>query len=612
VAAGLHAVAAVPVVDVDAATIGSIGFAWPAPQTFDAARRADLANLAALCSQALRRALEHGRVVQARQRAEQLQLIASRLSRALTSDDIVRAVSDGATTTFGAAVGGVHLRDPDDPNVLRLASTSPARHASAMWPAVPVRARTPLSSAVRRRGSVYAPTPDEIVRRWPTMVDGVRGETVRAVAAVPLSRGTEIVGALWLSFVTPEALDANDRVALDGLAAIAGQALTRAQRYESDHNVAVTLQRSLLESRPPRHPFVHVVTHYQPGTEGIEVGGDLHDAFETPDGSLVLVVGDVVGHGVKAAAAMGQLRSAVRALVPSCAGPAEVLGRLDNFVASVPDLFFATVLCAIITPAADRMVYAAAGHPPLALKHPEGDVELLLDGRSPPLGVGDPEKRAEAKTSLRRGAMICAITDGLIERRGEAIDVGLERLRAFLARLERGRADSTICEEIVANVLPAGGQQDDVALMCAVVLPHPRFSYQLSGGKIDTGLEALAEARRALRGWLDDVGIDGTARDEMILATGEAVANAVEHPVLSGPRGDVLIDAMVGSDSMLTITIENIGQWPTHTVGRGAFRGHGLQIMQQLADITVETDADRTTVVLRRPVPGAVSLDSRQ
>jgi serine phosphatase RsbU (regulator of sigma subunit) len=205
---------------------------------------------------------------------------------------------------------------------------------------------------------------------------------------------------------------AEERAQLDG---------ARAQFFT---DVAVTLQRAVLG--PTVLPAGFAV-HYEPATGTLEVGGDWYDVVDLPDGRYGVVVGDVVGRGLPAAAVMGQLRSAGRALLLESRSPAHVLSALDRFAELVPGAAVSTVLCAVIDPREGVLRYSSAGHPPAILVEDDGRTRLLEEAASLPLAVVDGLQRPEAEVVLPAGSTLLLYTDGLIERRDEVLDQGIGR-----------------------------------------------------------------------------------------------------------------------------------------------------------------------------------------
>lgn len=256
-----------------------------------------------------------------------------------------------------------------------------------------------------------------------------------------------------------------DRELLAEVAQRAALALENARLYEHEHRVADALQRSMLTHRLPADDRFSIAAHYQPAVELMSVGGDWYDAFEPEEGHLALVVGDVVGRGIEAASAMGQLRSAVRALSGGVPGPGELLERLDEFVEHVEIARHATLVYADLDLSTGRLRYACAGHPPPVLLERDGCPELLWEGRSPPIGsfpcLGD---RAEAEFRLSAGSRFFMYTDGLVERRDRPLDEGMEELLGAVS--ERAIAPLSAAVAQLPQALVRGDEaRDDVCLL---------------------------------------------------------------------------------------------------------------------------------------------------
>lgn len=252
------------------------------------------------------------------------------------------------------------------------------------------------------------------------------------------------------------------------------RARKRAEASESAaRQVALTLQRSLLAGGLERGDGFVVETRYRPAVQSLEVGGDWYDAFLLGDGrTLAVSVGDVVGRGIAAAGAMGQLRSALRALAGSGLGPGAVLDQLDAFSARLPDAKLATVAYAEIQLDTGRVRYAAAGHlPPLAV-HDEGDVAYLWGGRSTPLAASvRTEPRPEAEVHLRDASRLLLYTDGLIERRSRDLDDGFALLGTTAARLHDLPIDE-MADRLVEELLADEDHRDDVCLLAVCLEPR--------------------------------------------------------------------------------------------------------------------------------------------
>ena len=225
-------------------------------------------------------------------------------------------------------------------------------------------------------------------------------------------------------------------------------------------DVAVTLQRAVLGPTVLPRDFA---VHYEPATGTLEVGGDWYDVVDLPDGTYGVVVGDVVGRGLAAAAVMGQLRSAGRALLLESRSPGHVLSALDRFAALVPGAAVSTVFCAVIDPRERTLRYSSAGHLPALVVDADGAARFLDAAGSLPLAVADDLERPEADVVLSPGSTVLLYTDGLVERRGEGLDDGLARAAAVLGE-GRHLAPAELAE-LLTDKLLADAPDDDVAFL---------------------------------------------------------------------------------------------------------------------------------------------------
>ena len=255
---------------------------------------------------------------------------------------------------------------------------------------------------------------------------------------------------------------AADEVVALQLAQLAAVAIENAERFEQEHRIAEILQRSLLPEALPKIAGLQLSAHYQPGGGGTQVGGDWYDVFGVGDGRVALVIGDVAGHGVRAAAVMGQLRTALRAYALRGAPPAEVVADLDRFLQEVNDGDLATVVLLLLDVAQHTVEYVNAGHlPPLLVTGP-GQSRFLDADPHQPLGVlPDPKYRA-TRTTMPDSGLLVLYTDGLVEERADSIDEGLRRLTeaADLSITDIDR----LCQQIVDVVAPSG-KDDDVTVL---------------------------------------------------------------------------------------------------------------------------------------------------
>ncbi|MGV9314296.1 SpoIIE family protein phosphatase [Streptomyces sp. NPDC003691] len=288
---------------------------------------------------------------------------------------------------------------------------------------------------------------------------------VGARAFLPLIASGRPVGSCILGFDQPRTFGAEERTVLVALAGLIAQALERARRYDTESALARGLQDALLPHRLPVLDQVETVGRYLPGTQGMDVGGDWYDVIET-DGLIALVIGDVQGHGVAAAATMGQLRSALRAFALSGHGPPEVMGRTNRMLIDLDPGQFASCVYLVLDPATGRARAVRAGHPQPLLRHPDGRTEVLDLAGGVVLGVDPAATYPVTELLLEPGSVLALYTDGLVERAGADIDTGVERLRASLAGREAEPLPET-ANRLIREARQAEDRPDDIALLLA-------------------------------------------------------------------------------------------------------------------------------------------------
>ncbi|MEU1862899.1 SpoIIE family protein phosphatase [Streptomyces gardneri] len=362
---------------------------------------------------------------------------------------------------------------------------------------------------------------------------------MHSLLTVPLlARGVVLGMANFWRADTPEPFGEEDLSFAEELAARAAVAIDNARRFTREHAMAVTLQRSLLPRALPDQSAVDVAYRYLPAKAG--VGGDWFDVIPLPGARVALVVGDVVGHGLHAAATMGRLRTAVHNFSTLDVPPDELLGHLDELTARIdhrelegPDtegrrrdegITGATCLYAIYDPASGRCAVASAGHPGPALVGPDGRVEFpeLSPGLPLGLGLGDvPFETTELR--LPEGSKLVLFTDGLLEDRGRDLDTGLTLLRSTLAREDRSPEQT--CADVLATLL-SPSPRDDIALLVAQTRLLDRE--QIAEWEVERDPSAVSPVRNAAAAKLSEWGLDGLAfTAELILS--ELITNAVRY-----------------------------------------------------------------------------------
>jgi serine phosphatase RsbU (regulator of sigma subunit)/anti-sigma regulatory factor (Ser/Thr protein kinase)/PAS domain-containing protein len=400
----------------------------------------------------------------------------------------------------------------------------------------------------------------------------------RSTAGVPLHIDDVVLGVLIVS-TQRRTYDAHDLVLLELVADRAARAIRQSELYEAAREAALSLQRSLLPAELPIVPGLEAAARYLPGQDGTEVGGDWYDLFALADGRVAMVVGDVVGRGLRAAARMGTVRTALRAYALEAAGPADALERLDRFVAGEDPLEFTTLVVAFIDPRSGRTTVSSAGHLPPLLVSAEGS-RLLDVPADPPLGVAEGPRR-ECEVQLEPGDTLVAYTDGLVEERNAGLVVGLREL----GLLPMGGAAA---EGVVQRLLQIhdGPAADDDVVVCAVrrIGDTERRTYRAEPG-------AVASARHDVTAFAAAHGASEALCGDVALAVSEACTNVVVHAYRhrQGGPGDMHVEvASEGHALRVTVEDEGCGVRP-----RGDSPGIGLGL-QIIARTTTSFDVQRS------------------
>jgi serine phosphatase RsbU (regulator of sigma subunit) len=436
--------------------------------------------------------------------------------------DLAEWVPDGAEAPTGEVAGP-----------LRRAATRTIRPRGALIAVGATVGYTPGSAQAQALTSGRAVLDEEttsVVGAEPGLEDYRMG----SVIAVPLcARGTVLGVASFYRSLDAGPFHGGDLTLAEELAHRAAVCLDNARRYTREHALALTLQRSLLPRALPELPAIEVAHRYLPAQEG--VGGDWFDVIPLSGARVALVVGDVVGHGLHAAATMGRLRTAVRNFSALDLPPEELLGHLDALVDAMDQeegelggigIIGATCLYVIYDPVTHHCTLASAGHPSPALLLPDGSVGFPEVPSGPPLGLGSTPFEA-VEFALPEGSEIVLYTDGLIEDREQDIDVGLARLAQALATARAGldRTPEALCTAVVDALLPQR-PHDDVALLIARTrgvsgAMVARWAVPLEPAAV-AGLRAQVGARLAAWGL-------GELTRTVELMVSELVTNAIRH-----------------------------------------------------------------------------------
>jgi PAS domain S-box-containing protein len=396
----------------------------------------------------------------------------------------------------------------------------------------------------------------------------------RALLVSPLiARGTALGNLSLLRRADRPAFDELDVTMIEELCRRAAVCVDNGRLYRRESRAARELQKTMLPDAPPVVAGAQICYRYVPANEAVRVGGDWFDAIPLPGGRLALVVGDVMGHGLTSAAIMGQFRTAVRTLAAQDLPPGQLLRQLDDLARRLGDDYIATCIYVVYDPVARRCEVANAGHLPPVLVSPYGDSELLEVPSGAPIGVGGVAFET-AEFEVEDGSQFVLCTDGLVERRGQAIDVGLAALREYLSGPPQPL--ESVCETLIDGFGANGRRDDDIALLVV------RFKGIPKDDVFSWTLEALParvrDARELARETLATWGLSELSETVELLVS-ELVTNAVCHGA-----GDIGL-RLIRTASLLCEVRDDGYELPTlRRADVDAENGRGLQLVSALAE----------------------------
>ncbi len=456
----------------------------------------------------------------------------------LASVDLYQGLLAGDETPPGRADGSAELR--------RVAFASAVSDGPPAAPARLAGDDEPVPAEVGdvHRYPFHSPCASALRTARARVVPGEEGSLVHTTLAVPMVAHDTVVGLAQFSRAKgSEPFGERDLALATELAARAAVCMDNARLYRREHERALILQRSLLPPGDPEAAGLDIACRYLPGNTATEVGGDWFDVIELPGHRTALVVGDVMGRGLRAAVAMGELRTAVRTLALLDLEPAEVLSALDEIArglgspsgaqhasraahkareADLSEVYLATCVYAVYDPVTRRCTFANAGHLPPVLVEP-GEEALLLDvPPGMPLGVGG-EPFEEVEVEMAEGALLALYTDGLVESRDQPLDEGLREFRRALADPVRPLED--VCDHVLSTLDTRHGE-DDIALLMARIQGLPAGS--VGDWRLSRGPRSVGRARELARAQLVSWGLEDLV-DTTELLVSELVTNALRY-----------------------------------------------------------------------------------
>jgi PAS domain S-box-containing protein len=402
-------------------------------------------------------------------RTARLQQATSMLAEALTVEQVVGVITEVGRSAIGAERSAVAILDPDRLRLKTINAGGLPDHPGAPGGDVALDSPNVMTAAINTRRPVTIDSPDALRRYFEDQIDlslFLAHSDEQAWVGLPLLSSGAPLGALRFSFTRPRQITDEERVFLEALAGQCALALERASLFEREHTTAETLQRSLLPDRLPTVPGIVLEAKYLPVTRNMEIGGDWFDAFRLPDGKLALAVGDVMGKGLTAAAGMGRVRNALRALALTDPRPAAVLAGLDRlFIATELEEQVTTVAYLVVDPETGDGMAGNAGHLPPLLLSSSAPPRLDTTEAGTPLGWASP--RQQYQFALPPGNTAVLYSDGLVENRRRGLDKGLDELVAVAAAAPPGVAEdpARLLAYLVDRMLAGYEQDDDVTVL---------------------------------------------------------------------------------------------------------------------------------------------------
>ncbi|MBF8187378.1 SpoIIE family protein phosphatase [Nonomuraea sp. K274] len=412
-------------------------------------------------------------------RTARLQGATAMLAEALTVEQVVQVIIDVGRTALAADRSAVALLDTDRAALKLINGEGIPEASGAAGEEIPLSHSSVMTMAVNSRRPVFAESTDSLKAQLleaggdeEVLANYLASSDERAWVGLPLLAAGRALGALRFSFTRPQKISQEDGVFLEALAGQCALAVERATLFEREHRTAETLQRSLLPDRLPVVKGLVLAQRFRSGSRHVQVGGDWYDAFVLQDGRVAAVVGDVMGKGVKAAAGMGRIRNAMRALALTNPPPAAVLTGLDRvFEATEEEEQVTTLAYMVVEPVTGEGTLALAGHPPPVLVSPQGTA-ILCDAE-PGTPLGWPTSRRQFRFVVPPGHTAVLYSDGLVENRKRGLDAGLAEICSVVTEAppEVVSSPHMLLDFLVDRMLSGYEQDDDVTALAIHVPP---------------------------------------------------------------------------------------------------------------------------------------------
>ncbi|RKN43126.1 ATP-binding SpoIIE family protein phosphatase [Streptomyces hoynatensis] len=519
------------------------------------------------------------------------------LSEARTTEDVLRVSASLVMPGFSPDAIAIFAREGD--RLKPIAYRGPQDDLEAMGFPLGLERDYPGSEVMRTGRAIYLSTPAEFRERYPEFAPTVMGFGRESWAYLPLVVGGRMIGVWMVAFGTHVDFSVGDRGMLSALARLLAQALSRTFLQDTERELSADLQHTMRPAPSPAVPGMQVAARYVPTAGGLQVGGDWYDVIPLPSGRVALIIGDVQGHDVRAAAVMAQLRIVLRAYASEGHHPDGVLARATRFLsalsadpeAGVGEARFATCLYAEIDPGTGTLEIARAGHLDPAMMLSDGTVVSRPTVGGLPLGIVAQEDYPVTRLSLQPGETLLLCTDGLVESGRDDLDTGWARVTKAVKGLSGLHVDDladTLIETVQATSPVPPEDRDDIALL---LLRRPAGAPVREGGPMrrlvftvgQSEPDRVAGARAQLATLLHDWPVT----ERVFLATlllSEVLTNVLRHT-----EGDALLVAELSGrpgERLLRVEVSDTSDAMPHLrhPGELASAGRGLLLLDALAD----------------------------
>ncbi|MFI9604022.1 SpoIIE family protein phosphatase [Streptomyces sp. NPDC052043] len=512
----------------------------------------------------------------ASERAAQITELTAALAKATTSQDVVNAVAQWVLPAFNAV--GLMVQAIEGNRLLGVGAVGYADDFLDLLNSRTTGGTSPSWKVIRSGAAAFLSSPREYAAYSPDHADLPDIAHKQAWAFLPLTASGHTFGVCVVSWDRPHRLSDDERSLLTTISALIAQALERARLCDAERIRSRELQRSLLPTGLPDLPACVTAARYLPAGEGMDVGGDWYDVVPLSSGQVALVVGDVMGHGLPEAAAMGRLRTAVHTLADLELPPDEIMGHLNDIVGDMGEESYVTCLYVLYDSTTQVCSITHSGHPPPALVHPDGTVLFPKLGANPPLGAAEPPFQT-VELTVPEGTLVVLYTDGLVESAKRDIDAGMADLARLLRTAHEDGRDADLerlCDTLTAGLLPAEHQAaDDAALLVARL--QALNADRMASWPLTEDPKAASLARRHVREQLSVWGLDDLTSTTELLAS-ELVGNVVRHA-----KGPVRLRLLHGAELICEVFDGSLTMPRMRRAADTDEGGRGLQLITALS-----------------------------